>query len=113
MGIPDVRSLNCTWEGIRPMNSGITLLPKIWHWYYGFLLSMGGVFAGATALAVGVLLTHWLYLCSRRIEPKPTPSSNVNMITGSTLTPLRESVTALPAFKAEDPADLPARLGTW
>ena len=29
-------------------------------------------------------------------------------ITGSALTPLRESVTALPAYKAGHPADLPA-----
>ena len=32
---------------------------------------------------------------------------NVDMIRGSALTPLRESVTALPAHKAGHPADLP------
>jgi len=32
---------------------------------------------------------------------------NVNMITRSALTPLRESVTALPAWKAGHPANLP------
>ena len=57
------------------MSSDIALLPQVWHWYYGFFVSMGSVFAVAVALAVGVLLTHWLYLCSRRIELKPTPSS--------------------------------------
>jgi len=32
---------------------------------------------------------------------------NVDMITGSALTPVLESVTALPAYKAEHPADFP------
>jgi hypothetical protein len=35
---------------------------------------------------------------------------NVDMIIGSALTPLRESVAALPAYKARHPADLPVKI---
>lgn len=53
----------------------MTLLPQIWSWYAGFFVSMGMVLALATALTLGILLTHWLYLCASTIESKPTPLS--------------------------------------
>ncbi len=57
------------------MSSDIALLPQIRYWYLGFFVSMGSLFAVAAALAVGVLLTHWLYLCAHTIESKSTPLS--------------------------------------
>jgi hypothetical protein len=44
-------------------------------WSLQFFLSMGTVLSVAIALTIGVLLTHWIYLCARNIESKPTPSS--------------------------------------
>jgi hypothetical protein len=35
---------------------------------------------------------------------------NVDMIAGSALTPVLESVTALPAYRAVHPADLPVKI---
>jgi hypothetical protein len=55
------------------MNSDIKALLQIWS--FQFFLSMGTVLSVAIALTVGVLLTHWLYLCARNIESKPTPLS--------------------------------------
>ena len=55
------------------MSSDINFL--LWVWYFQFFISMGGVLSAAFSLAIGVLLTHWLYLCARNIESKPTPSS--------------------------------------
>jgi hypothetical protein len=47
----------------------------LWVWYFQFFISMGGVVSVAFSLTIGVLLTHWLYLCARNIESKPTPLS--------------------------------------
>ena len=55
------------------MSSDIKALLQIWS--LQFFLSMGAVVSVAIALTVGVLLTHWLYLCTRTIESKPTPAS--------------------------------------
>jgi hypothetical protein len=55
------------------MSSDIKALLQIWS--LQFFLSMGAVVSLAIALTVGVLLTHWLYLCSRTIEAEPTPAS--------------------------------------
>ena len=44
-------------------------------WYFQFFISMGGVLSAAIPLAIGVLFTHWLYVCARGIEAKPTPTS--------------------------------------
>jgi hypothetical protein len=55
------------------MSPGITPLLQLWS--FQFFFSMGGVLSGALALSVGVLLTHWIYLCARNIESKPTPPS--------------------------------------
>ena len=59
----------------------MTLLPQIGYWYYGFFVSMGSLLAVATAFVFAVLVTHWLYLCARRIESKPTsPSFSTTMM---------------------------------
>lgn len=55
------------------MNSDINPLLSVW--YLQFWISMGSVLSAAVPLAVGVLLTHWFYLCARNIESKPTPLS--------------------------------------
>jgi hypothetical protein len=55
------------------MNSDIKPLLQIWS--FQFFLSMGSVFSVAIALTIGVLLTHWIYLCARNIESKPTSPS--------------------------------------
>ena len=55
------------------MSSDIKALLQIWS--LQFFLSMGAVVSLAIALTVGVLLTHWLYLCTRTIESEPTPAS--------------------------------------
>jgi len=55
------------------MNPDITLLLQLWS--FQFFLSMGAVLSLAIALTVGVLITHWLYLCARNIESGPTPAS--------------------------------------
>jgi len=55
------------------MSSDIVFLLQIW--YFQFFISMGGVLSAAVPLTIGVLLTHWLYLCARNIESKPTPLS--------------------------------------
>ena len=57
------------------MSSQISLQPLIWAWYVGFYLSMGMVLAVWVAFAFAILLIHWLYLCARRVESEPTPSS--------------------------------------
>lgn len=51
------------------------LSPQIWYWFYGFFVSMGSVLAVAAAFIFAILVTHGLYLCSRKIESKPTPST--------------------------------------
>jgi hypothetical protein len=59
----------------------MTLLPQIWSWYYGFCISMGLILSAAIAFSFAVLSTHWLYLCARRIESKPTsPSFSTTLI---------------------------------
>jgi hypothetical protein len=55
------------------MSSDIKGLLHVWS--LQFFLSMGSVVSVAVALTVGLLLTHWLYLCARTIESKPTPAS--------------------------------------
>ena len=60
-------------QGIWIMNSDIKALLQIWS--FQFFLSMGAVLSVAIALTIGVLLTHWIYLCARNIESKPTSSS--------------------------------------
>jgi hypothetical protein len=55
------------------MSSDISVLLQIWS--LQFFLSMGAVLSVAVALTIGVLLTHWIYLCARNIESKPTSSS--------------------------------------
>ena len=65
--------LNCSNESVWSMSSDIFFLMQIW--YFQFFISMGGVLSAAVPLTIGVLLTHWLYLCARKIESKPTPSS--------------------------------------
>jgi hypothetical protein len=51
------------------------IYPLLQIWYFQFIISMGGVLSAAVPLTIGVLLTHWLYLCARNIELKPTPLS--------------------------------------
>ena len=53
----------------------MTLSPQFWHSYYSFFVSLGSVLAVAAAFTFAILVTHWLYLRSRSIESKPTPSS--------------------------------------
>ena len=60
-------------QGIWIMSPDITLLLRVWS--FQFLLSMGAVLSVAIALTIGVLLTHWIYLCARNIESKPTSLS--------------------------------------
>ncbi len=55
------------------MSSDIKALLQIWS--LQFSLSMGGVLSVAIPLTVGLLITHWLYLCARGIESEPTPAS--------------------------------------
>jgi hypothetical protein len=55
------------------MSPNISGLLQLWS--FQFFLSMGGALSGATALGVGVLLTHWIYLCARNIESQPTSAS--------------------------------------
>lgn len=55
------------------MSSDIKGLLHVWS--LQFFLSMGAVVSVAVALTVGLLLTHWLYLCARAIDSKPTPAS--------------------------------------
>jgi hypothetical protein len=53
------------------MSSDILSLMQIW--YFQFFISMGGVLSAAVPLSIGVLLTHWLYLCARNIESGLNP----------------------------------------
>jgi hypothetical protein len=62
---------NC--QGLGTMSPNITLVLQLWS--FQFFLSMGTVISAAIALTVGVLLTHWIYLCARNIESKPTSPS--------------------------------------
>ena len=62
-----------TGQGIRTMSSDIAPLLQIWS--LQFFLSLGSVISLAIVLTIDVLLTHWLYLCTRNIESKPTSSS--------------------------------------
>ena len=55
------------------MNPDIAPLLQLWS--FQFFLSMGAVLSVAIALTIGVLLTHWIYLCARNIESKPTSPS--------------------------------------
>jgi len=55
------------------MNPDIAPLLQLWS--FQFFLSMGAVLSVAIALTIGVLLTHWIYLCARNIESKPTSQS--------------------------------------
>jgi hypothetical protein len=55
------------------MNPDIEALLQIWS--LQFSLSMGAVLSVAIALTVGLLMTHWLYLCAHSIESEPTPAS--------------------------------------
>jgi hypothetical protein len=57
------------------MSSGIGISPQIWNWYAAFFVSMGMVIAMAIAFTFAVLTIHQLYLCSRNLTSKPTPSS--------------------------------------
>ncbi len=55
------------------MSSDIKALLHLWS--LQFSLSMGSVLSVAIPLTVGLLITHWLYLCARGIESEPTPAS--------------------------------------
>jgi hypothetical protein len=55
------------------MSSDISVLLQMWS--LQFFLSMGAVLSVAIALTIGVLLTHWIYLCARNIESEPTSLS--------------------------------------